>query len=370
VVISAIITTKMTQERFTHTNRKHVAIGSALKSAIKNRPFLYLMLMKICEILGGRLSGGLAFYVGVFYVCQGDQSLATKIGGIGGTLGLIWNFLALPLVKPASQWIGKRGALIVGQTIGFACALIAPFITRPDHPYWQMIPGLIVTPLLVITGTIAGSILPDICDVDELATGQRREGLFTAVQGFISKLEISLAIVLVGYIVSWSHVDTKIGHRWAGLLAGKPGAFPVGETAVFELKPAKVEAVTLTGVGVEKYELFVSNESPTAGFSPVGLSEAFFARYLKIKLAAGKDITLRELRIGDQHPKLVASQPPMLIQKRLFWMVMTFGIVFTFLTLVMTILFPLTEEQMKEVRRQLDERHHAHPETAPDIDSP
>jgi Na+/melibiose symporter-like transporter len=44
------------------------------------------------------------------------------------------------------------------------------------------------------------------------------------------------------------------------------------------------------------------------------------------------------------------------------------GIIFSFLTMLMTILFPLTEAKMKDVRRQLDERHHVHPETAPDIE--
>jgi hypothetical protein len=261
----------------------------------------------------------------------------------------------------------STAALMCSLALGdLAAAAVAPFITTPEHPYWQIIPGLIVMPLLVITNTIAGAILPDICDVDELETGQRREGLFTSVMGFVGKLEISLAVILVGYIVTWAQIDTKIGHRWEGLLAGKSSAFPIGEMAVFELKPTKVDAVTLTSDGLEKYELFVSNESPTTGFRPVSSSEPILARYLKMQLAAGKDITLRELRIGDQKPRLVASQPAERIQKNLFWIVMSIGIVFTFLTMLMAFLFPLTEAQMKEVRRQLDARHHANPETAPD----
>jgi len=88
---------------------------------------------------------------------------------------------------------------------------------RIAHTSTALIPGLIVAPLLVITGTIAGAVLPDICDLDELETGQRREGLFTAVQGFVSKLEISLAVVLVGYVVSVASVDTTIGLRWQAM---------------------------------------------------------------------------------------------------------------------------------------------------------
>jgi hypothetical protein len=37
---------------------------------------------------------------------------------------------------------------------------------------------------------------------------------------------------------------------------------------------------------------------------------------------------------------------------------------------LLTLKFPMTEATMMEVRRQLDERHHAHPETAPDNEVP
>ena len=52
--------------------------------------------------------------------------------------------------------------------------------------------------------------MPDICDVDELETGQRREGLFTAVMGFVQKVEISLCVLIVGYTLDWSGYDGKL----------------------------------------------------------------------------------------------------------------------------------------------------------------
>jgi hypothetical protein len=244
---------------------------------------------------------------------------------------------------------------------------------------------LIVAPLLIISGTIAGAILPDICDVDELQSGQRREGLFTAVMAFVSKLEISLAVVLVGYIVTWSHIDTTIGHRWEATIDGKEHvvtAFTAGESAVFRFKdgqPATFDRFEVRGE-VKEVELFVSNESPTTGFRSLGGDFQFApvtAKYFKVKLVAG-DSHLQEIRLtADDGPnliaaanggKMLAATPPAPVQKRLFRLVMIPGIIFSFLTMLMTILFPLTEAKMKDVRRQLDERHHVHPETAPDIE--
>lgn len=396
VIISAIISVKLTRERFAHTNREHVPIWAALKTTLKNRPFVTLLLMKVCEILGGRLTGGVSFYLGVYYVCRGDQDLATRIGGIAATLGTVWNFAVLPLVKPASKLIGKRGALITGAALGFVTSLIAPFITTPEHPYWGLIPGLIVAPLLVISGTIAGAIVPDICDVDELEQGQRREGLFTSVMGFFAKLEISLATVLVGYIVSWSAVDTAINNRWTSMANGKNEAvagFAVGETTAFGFaKPTTFDTYSVflsatDATALREFELATSNESATQGFTTIGRfqtkagAEGYqdfsfapaTAKFLRVKLmegqTSGDKITLHEMRLSnskeatspnllspDHGGKVLAAMPPEPVTKRLYWLVMIPGIVFSFLTLVMTLLFPLTEKAMVEVRRALDER--------------
>jgi hypothetical protein len=52
---------------------------------------------------------------------------------------------------------------------------------------------------------------------------------------------------------------------------------------------------------------------------------------------------------------MLAAQPPQKVARNLYWLVMIPGIIFSGLTFVMTLLFPLTEAKMKEVRRKLDE---------------
>jgi GPH family glycoside/pentoside/hexuronide:cation symporter len=385
IIVTACITVAMTKERFTHANRKHVRLLPAIKATLKCRPFVILLLMKIGEILGGRLVGAISFYLGLYYVCRGDLELSTKIAGIGATLGTVWNFVMLPLVKPASKRIGKRGALILGSGIGFLVAIIAPFITTPEHPYWGILPGLLVAPLLVITGTIAFAIMPDICDLDELASGQRREGLFTSVMAFFSKLEISMAIILSGYLVGSVGVDMKLNPRWESVAfatAPAPVVFSTGESAVFAFKdgqPATFNAFRVNAHNLKEIELMASEESATQGYRTIGrfpisndTAEVTFpsvtSKFLKVGLLSrhneSKPLEIRTLAVGpnnsltkDAGGKLVAAQPPMPIQKRLFHIVMTMGIIFGGFTFAMALLFPLTEEKMKQVRAALDERH-------------
>jgi hypothetical protein len=194
-----------------------------------------------------------------------------------------------------------------------------------------------------------------------------------------------MAIILAGYLVGWSDIDVKINHRWESVAydtTNAPVAFPAGETAVFafkDLQPATVQSFAIEAANLKEVELMASDESPTRGYRSLGRFQlsgdaaefsfpAATSKYLKVGLASrwdeSKPVEVRRIRVGpdnvlarDAGCKLLAAQPPMKIQKRLFHIVMSMGIAFGGLTFLMAILFPLTEEKMKEVRLKLDERH-------------
>jgi GPH family glycoside/pentoside/hexuronide:cation symporter len=52
--------------------------------------------------------------------------------------------------------------------------------------------------------------MPDICDMDELAHGERREGLFTAVQSFINKAESWVIGLCGGILLSLAGFDPNL----------------------------------------------------------------------------------------------------------------------------------------------------------------
>lgn len=210
IVACALIATLSCKERFTRVNSKHVAMLPSLKTTLKSRPFVILILFKICQTLGERAAFGLLLYIAIYHVCGGDKGKATQITAIGGTLGSVLGFAVLPAMKPITQWIGKRNAQITSAAITFGAALVLPFVLNPAHPYWLIFPSLVAIPLSTLNNTLTNAIVPDICDVDELENGQRREGLFTSVTGFVSKLEISLCFLVVGYVLSWSGLNTKL----------------------------------------------------------------------------------------------------------------------------------------------------------------
>jgi glycoside/pentoside/hexuronide:cation symporter, GPH family len=212
---SAFYTTLKCSERFKKTAEKnHTPILKAISETFKNRPFVILVLYKLFQVFGERVFQGLLFYIGIYYIFGGDKNAAGALTGNAGLYACILGFCVLPLIKPISVKLGKRAGLVIPSLIALILLLCQPFLLNPAHPYLFLVPLLILSPLSVISQTMMNAIVPDICDLDEMEHGERREGLYTSVVSFMNKLEISLSVMIVGWLVGFSGVDptTTIQH--------------------------------------------------------------------------------------------------------------------------------------------------------------
>ena len=199
VLAFSLLPALVCRERFQGINRKHVPILPALKATLKNKAFVVLLAMRFINILGASLYGAMVFYIGVYSVCQGDKVWYNKIfAGFNGMAGFVLSFAMVPLAAPVTRWLGKRRGMIVCYGVLVVSAALTPLIMRPGMPYLWFIVTLAFMPANVVLGNLLASIMPDICDVDELEHGERREGLFTAVMSFMTKLESSLCTGLGG----------------------------------------------------------------------------------------------------------------------------------------------------------------------------
>lgn len=190
---------RVCRERFVNVNAKsHSSIKTALAATVRNKPFVDLMIYRLCQVFGERVYQGLLFYTGLAYVCQGDKSRIGELLFIGGILGSVITFVVLPFLKAFSMKLGKRAGLIGISVIALVLMLIQPLILRPGSTYLLLIPLLLLPLLSVFSTTFLNAIVPDICDLDELEHGERREGLYTAVVAFMGKMEISLSLGIVG----------------------------------------------------------------------------------------------------------------------------------------------------------------------------
>jgi GPH family glycoside/pentoside/hexuronide:cation symporter len=212
IILSALVAACLCRERFAHTNRQHPPIGTAIKQTLSNKPFVILQVISMFQMFAQRLGVvGFLVFIGTYYVCAGDKGLATRVIGWGTTIGTVLVFGLLPLMKPISKWIGKKGALLAATAIALVVALMQPFALKPGHPWLLLAPQLIFTLLTPFCFTIINAIVPDICDLDEIHSGYRREGLFAAVMGLVAKMGISVSTLVIGYLLLWFGLDAKSG---------------------------------------------------------------------------------------------------------------------------------------------------------------
>jgi GPH family glycoside/pentoside/hexuronide:cation symporter len=101
--------------------------------------------------------------------------------------------------------------LVVAAVIGILGYGGSWFLYTPLIPWLQTIAsgtmGLAAAGLWMLHGSIGA----DIIDYDELNTGKRREGSFTACGSYILKLGNSLGYFVSGLILGWAGFNSAIG---------------------------------------------------------------------------------------------------------------------------------------------------------------
>jgi GPH family glycoside/pentoside/hexuronide:cation symporter len=239
ILASAMVPVFACKERFAMSNRKPAPIMKCLKEAVQLKPFVIYLAMRFFSSFGLVVFGQLVFYINVYHVCGGDKKMATTIMAIASAMTVGMTLLVLPLVPRLSRKIGKRQGVIIGAAVAVFQACLVPFLYTSDSvilrwiagvfpglhldvaavsPYLQLVAAFLLAPLVGVGVVLREAIVPDICDVDELEHGERREGLFTAVVNFVYKMEVSLCVVLVGYMLAFSGFNQKIMMQSADVL--------------------------------------------------------------------------------------------------------------------------------------------------------
>jgi GPH family glycoside/pentoside/hexuronide:cation symporter len=119
------------------------------------------------------------------------------------TLGLFLSIvvLALPAWLAASKNSDKRTLFIIGAA-WWGAIQIALFLADPSWPRWVMfvIPSLAAVGYAVVE-MMPWAMLGDVIDEDELATGERREGLYVGFFTFLRKIGGATAILATGLML-------------------------------------------------------------------------------------------------------------------------------------------------------------------------
>jgi GPH family glycoside/pentoside/hexuronide:cation symporter len=210
VVAAVAVPAWCARERFAHRAAKPVALRAAMAQAFACRPFAHLLVTRVLITLASYVFTGMLFYVVAYHVCGGDKGFATKLLGYYATAQTLISLGVLPFAPRVGRALGKRTLLLLGTGLHLATSLAAWVLLTPGQPWLLILLALLFAPAGLFMGVFTGSAMPDICDLDELQHGSRREGLFSAVTAFVTKVEVSLCALVIGYMLTFARFDAAL----------------------------------------------------------------------------------------------------------------------------------------------------------------
>lgn len=220
IVVGGILPAIFNREMFGNLPRPNKGKGYAniLKdlwhncaTSFKCLPFVKLIAVTFLIFNGFMLASAFTLYVIVYYVYRGDWGQGGTLLGWFGTFSSICTLCAISLTTWISTKIGKRKTFLITMCIAILGYGLKWIGYNPEHPYLLMIAAPFLAFHLGALFTMVPSMVADVCDLDELQTGTRREGMFSGIYWWIQKLGMAGASILAGVLLVWTGFNVEFG---------------------------------------------------------------------------------------------------------------------------------------------------------------
>ncbi len=180
---------------------KEILIG--FKEAFSSAPFRKLCFSTFLIFNAFNTVAAFSFFIVVYHLFNGNTVDAwiwpTLFGSVGA---LVTTFAVIPTVAWMSRKMGKKNAFMVSQGISIIGYILLWFLMIPGKPWMFMFALPFFSFGIGGLFTLMMSMTADVCDLDELATGKRREGIFGAIYWWMVKFGFAIAGLLSGAIMS------------------------------------------------------------------------------------------------------------------------------------------------------------------------
>jgi len=197
--------------------RKHVAVQAVdttesmplleqLRIVFSNRPFLFVIGIYLCSWLAVQQTAAIIPYFVVNWMGLGSQAF-TQVALTVQVTALMMLFVWSSI----SQRFGKRAVYFMGMSL-WIIAQAGLFFVQPGQIGLMYLLAIMAGFGVSTAYLIPWSMIPDVIELDELRTGQRREGIFYAFMVLLQKIGLAAGLFLVG-----------IALEWAGFMETAPG---------------------------------------------------------------------------------------------------------------------------------------------------
>ncbi|MCX6054050.1 MAG: MFS transporter [Chloroflexi bacterium] len=183
------------KERYTETKSTDLSLINSFLYTWRNRAFRFAAGIYVTSWMTVALISALFQYFITYWMnMAGELEYILAVVQLGA-------LICIPIIVKMSDKLGKTKAYIYGLSWWVVVMLSLAFI-----PSQAKILAYIIAPLaglgIAAAHVIPWSIMPDVVDADELATGHRREGTFYGYLVFLQKSGTALALALIPWVLS------------------------------------------------------------------------------------------------------------------------------------------------------------------------
>ncbi len=210
-----------TRERYApEEGSDELSLPEQIRYVFKNRPFLFVVGIYMFSWLAVQITSAvLTFYI-VFWIGSVPQFPTTAFGLSFNDANAIIPLMLFVVQGSAlvflfiwsavSRRIGKKAVYMIGSLIWIAVQSFL-FFVQPEQITLAIILGLVAGAGIATAYLIPWSMMPDVIELDELETGQRREGMFYGFMVLLQKLGLALGLFLVGQALQASGFNESLG---------------------------------------------------------------------------------------------------------------------------------------------------------------
>ena len=220
ILASGLVAGTMCKEqkfRQARTQEK-IRFWATIRATIKNRAYVRLIGTVFLVTAGFNFVNGFANYIQIYYLFGGAKDKASTVMGINGTAWAIAGLIAVFPMAWASNRLGKPRTVQLAVLAMVLGSLAKVVCYNPAYPLLTLIPTVLISTGMLVLYTMAGAMIADICDEDELQYGVRREGCYSAVYGWWLKFAVSSAYLVAGFLLVKTGFDDKIQQQSAHTL--------------------------------------------------------------------------------------------------------------------------------------------------------
>lgn len=194
-------------------NQNKINISLALKYTFSNKTFLLLSMIVVSVLVGVLAVFPLVYFINLSYISPNDHDRTAASWFLYQTVYGVMGILGVPVINYLGQRFGKKPVLLAGLVIVSLMFPASWFLFDPKHPWLQLIFAALVSPGLSFVWVLTSSMMADVCDLDELKTGLRREGAYGSIFTLLVKIGVSIVMLMSGYVLAIAGYDQKVSQQ-------------------------------------------------------------------------------------------------------------------------------------------------------------